>query len=90
MDEEPSIINFEASRESAESDMLVRCPRCNKLVFMHDVRCEHCGIHFHGEAWEFSPSTRTSKSSTLAWMPRWFVIVAVIVTLLALLLAYLL
>jgi hypothetical protein len=57
-DEEPSIIRFDANRDSADSDEQVRCPRCNKWIVMHDTRGEHCGLHFQGEAWEFSPSTR--------------------------------
>ncbi len=72
-EEEPSIINFGASRDSADSDDQVRCPRCKKFVFLHDTRCEHCGLHFQGEAWQFSPSTRNSTSSIFLGMPRWLI-----------------
>jgi len=58
MDDDPKIISFEANRDSADFDQYVRCCRCNKRIFMHDHRCEHCGLNFDGEAWQFSPSTK--------------------------------
>jgi hypothetical protein len=87
-DEEPSILRFNANRDSAESDERVRCPRCGKWIYMHDTRCEHCGLHFQGEAWEFSPSTRGSGSSALLGMPRWLVVAIAVLLLIAIALTY--
>lgn len=86
--EEPSILRFDTNRDSAGNDERVRCPRCGKWILMHATRCEHCGLHFQGEAWEFSPSTRGSPSSAFLGMPRWLVVAIAVVTLLAIALAY--
>jgi hypothetical protein len=34
----------------------VECPRCGKNNFMRDGRCQHCGVWFQGEAFQFAPS----------------------------------
>ena len=82
MDDDGSIINFERHRESAAADNRVRCPRCKKFIFMHDVKCEHCGMHFIGEAWQFSPTTRAGRAVSVMGMPKWlvaFIVLALVV-----------
>lgn len=85
-DDDPGTVNFEERRRSAVADERVRCPRCNKLILMHEVRCEHCGLHFAGEAWQFSPSTAPRTASSRS---RWLTLAIVTVLLVALVLAYL-
>jgi hypothetical protein len=78
MDEElPDTIRFADRREAAADDTTVRCPRCRKLIEMHERRCEHCGLHFAGEAWEFSPSSHSHAGWNQFGMPRWLVVIAV-------------
>jgi DNA-directed RNA polymerase subunit RPC12/RpoP len=80
-EEDPAVVSFEARRESAAADPMVRCPRCGKRIHMYDVRCEHCGLHFDGEAWEFSPSTLHPARPSFFGMPRWLVPLVVIAVL---------
>jgi hypothetical protein len=47
-DEEPSVLRFDANRDSADLDERVRCSRCGKLIFMHATRCGRCGLHVSG------------------------------------------
>jgi hypothetical protein len=72
-EEDPPLLNFEARRESAAADPMVRCPRCGKRIHMYADRCEYCGLHFDGEAWEFSPSTLNPGQPSFFGMPRWLV-----------------
>ncbi len=89
MNDEPPILSFAEHRESAERDTEVRCPKCGKWILMHSTCCDHCGIHFSGEAWEFSPSTKI-PSSSMSIRSRWIVVVVVVISLIAVLLANLL
>ena len=34
----------------------VPCARCGKPVWTYAQRCQHCGVHFAGEAWQFKPA----------------------------------
>ena len=72
------MLNFEARRESAATDSTVQCPRCKKRIFMRDVRCEHCGLNFDGEAWEFSPSTVNRVQPSFFGIPRWLIPLVVV------------
>lgn len=87
-DDDRETINFEDRRRFAETDERVCCPRCNKFIFMHEVRCEHCGLHFAGDAWQFSPST-SSQARSSRWQSRWLTAAIVAAILVALVLAYL-
>ncbi len=78
MKNEPPILKFDEHRESASDDTRVRCPKCGSLIFMHSMRCEHCGIYFEGEAWEFSLSTKQDLNSTTLGLPRWILVVAIV------------
>ena len=88
MNDDGSIINFEQNRKSAEADNRARCARCKKFIFMHDVKCEHCGMHFNGEAWQFSPSTKSHRSASVMGIPRWLMVLAAIALLAVMFLAY--
>lgn len=88
MNDDPPMLKFDEHRESANADARVRCPKCGSRIFMHDMRCEHCGIHFEGETWEFSPSTKQSLHSTMLGSARWILIVAVVVLLCLILSAF--
>lgn len=32
-------------------DDTAACPKCGGEVWAHAHRCDHCGVHFTGEAW---------------------------------------
>jgi hypothetical protein len=36
-------------------DLSARCPRCGQENFMRSTRCQHCGLWFQGEAFQFAP-----------------------------------
>lgn len=88
-DDEPPITKFDADRAADDLDTQVRCPRCNKRMFMHATRCPHCSVNFNGEAWQFSPSMQQPSSPRFFGIPRWLVAAIVIVVVFSLLLAYL-
>lgn len=31
----------------------VACAKCGRHIWAHAQQCQHCGIHFSGEAWQF-------------------------------------
>lgn len=86
MDEpDPPIISFSERSKHVGVDSTVRCSRCNKLILMHSTQCEHCGIHFSGEAWEFSPSTEI-EAAPPGRISKWVIAVVVFILIATLLL----
>ena len=79
MNERKRVISFEEHRAAAEADSRVRCPKCNKLIEMRSTRCEVCGVHFQGEAWQFSPSTDQPNGTSIAYA-HWVVGALVVAT----------
>ena len=50
-----NLLNFEEHRRRAEADPhRVRCARCGKPIPMNATRCPECGVHFRGEAFQFT------------------------------------
>jgi hypothetical protein len=87
-DELPDTIRFSDRRDEAASDTQVRCPRCNKLIFMNAQRCGHCGLHFAGEAWEFSSSARSRQAGSVFGLSRWWIVTIALALVLAIVFAY--
>lgn len=85
-DDEPGSISFAAARERAAGDTRVRCAKCNKLIHMRDTRCEHCGVNFNGEAWQFSPSTKVRSRHSLR-ISYWLIVGVVAITIIYLIFA---
>ncbi len=63
------IYRFEDYRREPDPEPeRVPCARCGKLIDMHARRCEFCGVHFGGEAFEFShPSEEPEGGSSAGW-----------------------
>ena len=53
--------DFEPPREKDAS--LVRCARCGKLILASSTRCSECGIHFQGEAQDFTHPTESLRAT---------------------------
>ena len=87
MTDDPPVLEFEEHREEAASDNRVRCPKCNKRIYMHETRCPYCVIHFEGEAWEFSPLTLQSAKAGAFGLPNWLIAVVAALVLVGLLLS---
>jgi hypothetical protein len=71
------VLSFEEYRRRQEENAsLVRCARCGKMILATAVRCPECGVHFQGEAQEFThPSEREPEGRPV---PAWWIVVAVI------------
>lgn len=72
-DREDNVVDLGAARVKHRApDLNVECPRCRKTNFMRDARCQHCGVWFQGEAFQFAPSetredAKRSALKKLAW-----------------------
>ena len=54
MADEPTL-NFEEYRRRADADPnRVRCAKCGTRIPMDATRCPECGVHFQGEAFQFT------------------------------------
>ena len=52
-----NVVEFQHGRNAGrDPDLHVKCPRCGKSNFMHDRKCQHCGLWFAGDAFQFAPS----------------------------------
>ena len=55
-DKEQKVVDLGIERvKHKPPDLYVVCPRCGKSNFMRDARCQHCGLWFQGEAFQFAP-----------------------------------
>ena len=68
MTDEP--LNLDQFRQRLRDEDLVRCPRCRHLVSAVSTRCEHCGVHFEGEAHEFTARPRERERHSLVYWKR--------------------
>jgi hypothetical protein len=83
--EEP--LSFEEHRRKRdENPSLVPCARCGKRIFATATRCPECGIHFQGEAQEFTHNSERELGSGST--PTWVIVLAALL-LLAMLIAVL-
>jgi hypothetical protein len=47
-------IDFEKARKAREEDPhRVRCAHCGQWTFFRGTKCDHCGVFFAGEAFQF-------------------------------------
>jgi len=62
----------------------VACPRCGKHVWTYAQRCQYCGVHFSGQAWQFNlagaPVHHTGN--------RWLILILLVVLALLLLILF--
>ena len=68
------ILSFEDHRRHRDDDDLVRCARCGKKILATVLRCPECGVHFQGEAQDFSHPSEGGKTDR----PLWIIIVALV------------
>ncbi len=61
------------------------CARCGEEIWAYSQRCHHCGLHFSGEAWQFTPAGEAQAPVRQWW--RW-VAALVVVAMLWWLLSY--
>lgn len=89
---EDNVVDFGAERVKHRApDLHVECPRCRRTNFMRDGRCQHCGVWFQGEAFQFAPSeiqydAKRALLKKLAWAILGIVMAAILLLLLGLLL----
>jgi hypothetical protein len=75
VDDEP--LNFEERRRRREENpSTVRCARCGEWIVATATRCPECGVHFQGEAQEFTHPSEQHRAS--AGRPAWFVALTVL------------
>ncbi len=43
-----------AKLRRAEKHALVPCARCGRDIPMHSTRCQYCGVHFDGQAFQYT------------------------------------
>jgi hypothetical protein len=76
--EEP--LSFEEHRRRRDDNpSLVPCVRCGKRILATATRCPECGVHFQGEAQEFTHESEREPST--AGAPVWVIVVAVLLVL---------
>jgi hypothetical protein len=76
MSEPDEPLSFEEHRRKRdENSSLVPCARCGKRILATATRCSACGIHFLGEAQEFTHESERGASPGGA--PMWVMILAV-------------
>jgi hypothetical protein len=77
LSEPGKVIEFKPGGEQpSKPDLHVDCPRCGKSNFMHDQRCQHCGLWFAGEAFQFAPSEPAPNRRRLVFrIILWYLVV---------------
>lgn len=72
-------LSFEEHRcRRDDNPSLVLCARCGKRILATATRCPECGIHFQGEAQEF---THESERKPKVGAPAWVIVLAVLLLL---------
>ena len=75
MDDET--LNFEEHRRRREQNAsTVRCARCGEWIVATATQCSECGVHFQGEAQEFTHPSEQPRTG--AGLPAWVAAVAVL------------
>jgi predicted amidophosphoribosyltransferase len=76
--DEPLI--FEEHRQRRDDNpSLVPCARCGKRILATATRCPECGVHFQGEAQEFTHASEREPAGS--GTPAWMTVVAVLLLL---------
>jgi hypothetical protein len=66
------LLSFEEHRQRRDENS-VRCTRCGRFIPATAIRCPECGVHFQGEAYDFThPADRGAVGGRMA---RWTVVV---------------
>jgi predicted amidophosphoribosyltransferase len=61
-------LSFEQHRRRREENAsLVRCARCGKSILVTLTRCPQCGVHFQGEAQDFSHESEQPAAGRSLW-----------------------
>jgi len=50
----------------------VPCARCGRQVWAYAQRCQHCGVHFLGEAWQFKSAGGATTHPRRPWL--WLIV----------------
>ena len=50
-----------------DTEETVACPRCGEHVWAYAQRCDYCGVHYSGEAWQFDSDGGTTDSNPWFW-----------------------
>ncbi len=69
----------EYRRKRDENPSLVPCARCGKQILATVTLSAQCGVHFRGEAQEFTHASE--RDAPIRGAPAWVVILAVLVLL---------
>lgn len=73
-------LNFEEHRRRLEEGAdTVRCARCGGWITAAATRCPECGVHFQGEAQDFTHPSEMPQTS--ARLSPWIIAVAVLLLL---------
>src|SRR5205823_12706444 len=90
-DEEEKVVDLGVERVKRKArDLYVVCPRCGESNFMRDTRCQHCGLWFQGEAFQFAPAEETpSRKRRLLNLAIWAAATILIVLVIAAVRAFL-
>ena len=82
---EPKKVLRISDYESDEPDeMSVKCARCGKLIYRHATQCEFCGVHFSGQAYEFTHPSEAA-SHRVSPLVKWGMIIVVALLIIAIL-----
>lgn len=77
-DDEP--LNFEEHKcRRDRNPSLVPCAKCGKTIVATATRCPECGVHFQGEAQEFTHESEREPPTSGA--PKWVVMIALLLLL---------
>lgn len=75
MSEPDEPLSFEEHRRRRDKNpSLVPCARCGKKILATATRCPECGVHFQGEAQEFTHVSEREAPNSGA--PVWTIVLA--------------
>lgn len=78
--DEKNIFRISDYSDDEPEEMNVKCAKCGKLIYRHATSCEYCGIHFSGDAYEFTHSCETASTRTSSWVRWGWIILVLLIT----------
>lgn len=70
-------LSFEEHRRKRDDNpSLVPCAKCGKRILATATRCPECGVHFQGEAQEFTHASE--REPPARGVPAWVIALAVL------------
>jgi hypothetical protein len=73
-------LSFEEHQRKRDANpSLVPCAKCGKRILATATRCPECGIHFQGQAQEFTHESESEPATN--GTPKWVIVVAVLLLL---------